>query len=202
MLRVAVAIASIAFLFTALSVMAQEGRGEISAQLTGQFTKDSTSPTTSQSASNSAGLLVGYRHPIFRWVSAEAVYGYSRDTQRYFQPVGLARVQSNINQFTGGLVFNLPFFAGLRPYGLAEGGALVFSPTGNGFGAVPVAQRDSEGVFVYGVGVDHPLLTSHLLLRVEYRGLVYHAPDFGLPTLNTNSVTHTAQPSVGMVFRF
>jgi hypothetical protein len=36
----------------------------------------------------------------------------------------------------------------------------------------------------------------------EYRGLVYSAPDFGLASLNTNTITHTAQPSAGIVFRF
>jgi hypothetical protein len=43
---------------------------------------------------------------------------------------------------------------------------------------------------------------KHVALRAEYRGLVYSAPDFGLTALNTNTVTHTAQPSAGIVFRF
>jgi hypothetical protein len=46
-----------------------------------------------------------------------------------------------------------------------------------------------------------PLL-KHVALRAEYRGLVYSAPDFGLSALNTNTVTHTAQPSAGLVIRF
>ena len=39
-------------------------------------------------------------------------------------------------------------------------------------------------------------------LRTEYRGLVYGAPDFGLKSLHTSAVTHTAQPSVGITFHF
>jgi hypothetical protein len=42
--------------------------------------------------------------------------------------------------------------------------------------------------FAYGGGADFPLL-RHVALRAEYRGLVYSAPDFGLATLNTNTVT-------------
>ena len=89
----------------------------------------------------------------------------------------------------------------LSPYVLAEGGALVFDPSGNAFGSVPGAQRQAAGVFVYGGGADFPIV-KHISLRAEYRGLVYNAPDFGLRNLNTNTVTHTAQPSAGIVFRF
>jgi hypothetical protein len=39
-------------------------------------------------------------------------------------------------------------------------------------------------------------------LRAEYRGFVYKNPDFGLASLKTDSWTHTAQPSAGIVFRF
>ena len=220
MQRLAIAVASFALLFSAAAATAQEGIGEVSAQLTGQFTRDSNGFENTQSASNSAGLLVGYRHKIFRWISAEGNYGYSRDTQRYFtsgttpttgfpfpnliRVLGTpqARVQSDTHQATGGLVFNLPFVKGIRPYVLAEGGALVFAPTRNPFGSVTGTVRDAEGVFVYGGGFDFPIVSSHLLARAEYRGLLYHAPDFGLSALNTTNVTHTAQPSVGLAYRF
>lgn len=87
----------------------------------------------------------------------------------------------------------------MSPYVLAEGGALVFNPTRNTL----VAGVDSQarGAFIYGAGGDF-LLSKHFSLRAEYRGFVYKAPDFGLAALNTDAVTHTAQPSAGIVFRF
>jgi hypothetical protein len=201
--RIGIALASIAFLLSAVAATAQEGRAELSVQGTGFFTKDTNGHGTFQRGTESGGVMVGYRRHLYRWISAEAVYGYSRNTQDYFQSVlGGARVQSNIHEATGGFVVKLPFIASLRPYALAEGGALVFAPTHNAFGSFSGAQRDAEGVFVYGAGVDHPLLGSRLLLRAEYRGLVYHAPNFGLISLNTGGLTHTAQPSAGVVFRF
>ena len=202
MQRIAIAVASIALLLAAVSASAQEGLGEVSVQGTGFFTKDSNGRGTFQRGTESGGLLVGYRRQLYRWISAEAVYGYSRNTQQFFQPTGVARVQSNIHEATGGFVVKLPFIAGIRPYALAEGGALVFAPTRNAFGGIPGADREVAGVFVYGGGVDYPFLSSHLLLRAEYRGLVYHAPDFGLGSLDTDAVTHTAQPSAGVVFHF
>jgi opacity protein-like surface antigen len=63
------------------------------------------------------------------------------------------------------------------------------------------SERARKGTFVYGGGADWPLL-KHVTLRTEYRGLVYKAPDFGLRSLNTDAVTHTAQPSVGIAFHF
>ena len=63
------------------------------------------------------------------------------------------------------------------------------------------AERQAVGAFVYGGGVDDPVV-KYLSLRAEYRGLVYNTPDFGLSRLNTNQLTHTAQPSAGVVFRF
>ena len=192
-----------AILLLSAVVAAQESHSEISLQGTGSFTKDSTGNGTLQRGTETGGFLVGYRYHFNRWLAAETVYGYNRNTQEFFAPTGLSRIQANVHQATGGFVIKLPTPARLRfsPYLLAEGGALVFDPTNNRFGTVPGAQRQATGVFAYGGGADFPIV-KHVSLRAEYRGLVYSAPDFGLTTLNANTITHTAQPSAGIVFRF
>jgi opacity protein-like surface antigen len=202
MRKAAIMIAGIALLF-GVSAVAQESRSEISVQGTGFFTKDTTGQGTTERSTNTGGFLIGYRYNLTRWLAAEAVYGYDRNTQHYFGSGGLSRVEANVHQATGGFVVRIPTPPRFRfsPYVLAEGGALVFDPTGNAFGTVAGAQRQATGVFAYGGGADFPIL-KHVALRAEYRGLVYSAPDFGLTTLNTNRVTHTAQPSAGLVFRF
>lgn len=202
MQRMAIAIASIALFLTAAAATAQEGRGEISLEGTGFFTKDTNNKGKFQKGTESGGLLVGYRHSLYRWISAEAVYGYARNTQEFSNAFGVGRVQANVHQATGGFVVKLPVLASLRPYALAEGGALVFAPTNNSSATIPGASRQAKGVFVYGGGVDYPFISSHLLLRAEYRGLVYNVPDFGSRVLNTDSWTHTAQPAAGFVWRF
>ena len=202
MRKVVIIIASVA-LFLGADAMAQESRSEISLQGTGFFTKDTSGLGTTQRTTNTGGFLVGYRYNLTRWLAAEGVYGYDRNTQHYFGTSGLSRIQANVHQATGGFVVRIPTSPRFRvsPYVLAEGGALVFDPTGNNFGAVPGAQRQATGVLAYGGGADFPL-RRHVALRAEYRGLVYSAPDFGLATLKTNSLTHTAQPSAGIVFHF
>lgn len=202
MQKLAIIIGSLALLL-AVSASAQELRSDISLQGTGFFTKDTTGQGTTQKSTHTGGFLVSYRYHFNRWLAAEAAYGYDRNTQQFFEPAGLSRVQSNVHQATGGFVFSLPMPARYRisPYFLAEGGALVFDPTGNAFGTIAGAQRQTTGVFVYGAGADFPVV-KHVSLRAEYRGLVYDAPDFGLRAIDTNTVTHTAQPSAGIVFRF
>ena len=182
---------------------AQGNRSEVSLQGTGFFTKDATGNGNLQRGTETGGLLVGYRYHLNRWLSVEGVYGYDRNSQEFFAPAGVSRVQSNIHQGTGGLVVSLPTPRSLRisPYLLAEGGALVFDPTNNNFGTVVGAQRQASGVFVYGGGADFPVV-RHISLRAEYRGLIYSTPDFGLRNIGTNATTHVAQPSAGIVFRF
>jgi opacity protein-like surface antigen len=194
--------ASVAVLLGA-SAVAQESRSEISLQGTGFFTKDTSGQGIAERSTNTGGFLVGYRYSLTRWLAAEAVYGYDRNSQHYFGSSGLARVQANVHEATGGFVVRIPTSARfrLKPYVLAEGGALVFDPTNNAFGTVAGAQRQATGVFAYGGGADFPLM-RRVTLRAEYRGLVYSAPDFGLSTLNTNTITHTVQPSAGIVFHF
>jgi hypothetical protein len=171
MRKMAILIASVALLL-GVSGAAQESRSEISLQGTGFLSTDSTGQGTTQRSTNTGGFLIGYRYHFNRWLAADAVYGYGRNTQNYFAPAGLSRIQANVHQATG-----------------------------NTFGTVAGAQRQATGVFEYGGGADFPIV-KHIALRAEYRGLVYNSPDFGLAKLNTNTTTHTAQPSAGIVFRF
>jgi opacity protein-like surface antigen len=182
--------------------VAQESRSEISLQGTGFFTKDSSGQGNLQRSTETGGFTVGYRYHINRWLSAEGNYGFDRNTQEYFGSVGESRVQANVHAVTGDLVVNLPLpIKRVRTYALAGGGGLIFDPTGNLGGSVPGAGTQGRGAFLYGVGADYAL-THHFSLRAEYRGFVYKDPDFGLRSLNTDSWTHTAQPSAGIVFRF
>lgn len=183
-----------------VAAVAQESRSEISVQGTGFFTKDSEGNGVRNQATNTGGFLLGYRYNINHWLAAEANYGYDRNTQSYFGEAA-ARVQSNIHQVTGSAIVKLPTFAKLQPYVLGGGGALIFDPTGNQGGSFTGATRQNQGAFVYGGGSDYAV-SRHISLRAEYRGYVYKAPDFNVVSLKTDTWTHIAQPSAGLVFRF
>lgn len=190
-----------AVLLLSIATFAQEVRNEISVQGTGFFTKDSTGNGISRTTTNTGGVLVGYRYHINRWLSAEANYGFDRNTQKYFSPSGFGGVQSDVHALTADAVMNLPIrISKFSPYVLGGGGSLIFHPTGNG-SSVPGADTQAKGAFLYGVGTNY-VLSRHFSVRAEYRGYVYKSPDFGVSALTTASWTHTAQPSAGIVYRF
>jgi opacity protein-like surface antigen len=187
------------------SARAQEDgfmRNEIGVQGTGFFTKDSNQNGTLEHSTDTGGFLLNYRFHINGWLAAEASYGYDRTTQQNFTSSGSFGVQSNVHQATGALVVNVPvYFHKMRPYVLAGAGALVFDPTNNAGGFVAGAAEQARPTFVYGGGVDYKLL-QHVSMRLEYRGLVYNRPDFGIAGLSSGVLTHTAEPSVGFVVHF
>lgn len=189
-------------LFLSVAAFSQENRSEISLQGTGLFTKDASGNGNSYSATESGGFLGTYRYHVNRWMSAEAAYGYSLDTQKY-SSAGAFRIQSRIHQLTGAMIFNLPSHPNSRisPYAIAGAGALLFSPTGSQVDTLSGAQIQAKPAFVYGVGANYAL-QKHVSLRLEYRGFLYSTPDFGFGGLATNTLTHTAMPSVGVTFRF
>jgi hypothetical protein len=137
-----------------IAAVALEIRSEISVQGTGFFTKDTQGNDVLDRVTETGGFLIGYRYNFNRWLAAEADYGYDRNTQMYFGNT-LARVQSNIHQFTGSAVVKLPGFGRIQPYALAGGGALVFDPTGNAGGTFAGATLQTKGTFVYGAGADY-----------------------------------------------
>jgi outer membrane immunogenic protein len=203
MQRTAINIASVVFSLT-LVATAQESRSEIGVQGMGLFTQNSSGNSVTQSATETGGVLASYRYHINRWLSVEAAYGYGRNTQKFSTDTGVFGQQANVNQMTAGFVANLPVAPKwkISPYLLAEGGALIFDPTGNAYGtASGSAQRQNRGAFVYGGGLNFPI-TKRIALRAEYRGLVFSAPNFQLSSLGRGNLTQTAQPSVGIVFRF
>ena len=200
MRRTAIMLAGFVIVLT-LGATAQETRSEISLQGTGSFTQDSTGQGISRTTSDTGGFMVGYRYHFNRWFSAEGNYGYDRNTQKYFGGFGESRVQANVHTVTGDVALNLPLpIKRISTYVLAGGGGLIFDPRNIG-GFVPGAETQGRGAFLYGAGADY-VLSRHFSLRGEYRGFVYKNPDFGLRALNTDSWTHTAQPSAGIVFRF
>src|SRR6476646_2134416 len=189
------------------SGVAQNLRSEVSIQGTCNITKNSVNRDIPHEATKSGGFLAGYRYHLNSWFAVQGDYGYTRNTQKYFDPVfGFTGIQANVQQLTGEAVITAPSSSRVRPYALAGIGGLFFRPTNslsNSFVGVGnnTGNNQTKAAFVYGGGVDFDL-SKFLALRAEYRGYVYKIPDFQLPGLASDNFTHLAQPSVGLVWRF
>jgi opacity protein-like surface antigen len=196
-------IALAVFLVRVTAAMAQERQWhEVSVQAGGVFIADSDGNDVTRTTTNSGGFLANYRFHLNHWLAAEGNYGYNRNSHRHLTLSGPFAVQANAHQATGAVVVTLPFrSAWMEPYVLGGAGALVFDPRASDIGTIGGADQQARAAFVYGGGANI-MLSSHLSLRMEYRGLAYKNPDFGQPLLDSSSTVHSAQPSVGLSFRF
>ena len=198
----------------ATSVLAQDGRSEISVQGTANFTRSTNDLFSSSSSTTSGGFLAGYRYHLAPWLAVEGDYGYTRSRQNFFDlPDIIGGTQTNVHELTGAAVLTSGRRGRVRPYGLIGGGMLFFRPASSTVNALlgfandlGVNSSESKPAFLYGGGVDINL-TRFMALRGEYRGLVFHAPGFQIPGLSflglgSPGITHMAQPSVGVVWRF
>ena len=180
-----------------LPAYSQEGyRSEVTVQSMGSFTKDTTQSGVQQSTTNSGGVLAGYRFYFSNHLGAEISYGYTLNTQNYRLTTGTTGINSYSHETTGALVYRVPFKK-LDVFALAGAGAIVFNPKN-----LRGIDYQARAAFVYGVGADYNL-TQRLFLRAEYRGLVYNSPTYNIAGLaGMDRITHRAEPSVGLGFRF
>jgi outer membrane immunogenic protein len=205
MLRSAGKILAGIFLFTA-GALAQSGRSDLSLSVTGDFGKETDGNSVIQTSSNSAGLLATYRFSLTPKNAAELNYGLTRNSQYYSVTNGFTgsqsfyAIQSNIHEATADYVFRPLKLGRLSPYALVGGGALIFVPTGYSYGT-NLEEKQTKGAFLYGIGSDFRV-ARNIAVRLQYRGLVYKAPDFQVAGITTGSSGHLAEPSLGVVLHF
>jgi hypothetical protein len=166
-------------------------------------------PPLEQTADSSLGFRIGARHIFSPILGLELNFGYNRANQYFVgNSIQTGVVYSHAKPFTVDYVASVPFsFHGIQPFVLAGGGFISYNissyiaaPPGGGLPAKP----EKIPVFEYGLGADfHPgLLPPFMALRIQYRGLVGHAPDYRLPYLATSNLINIAEPQAGLVFKF
>jgi hypothetical protein len=162
-------------------------------QLTSNASGNSITDRTTRSVGGEAAFSHSF-HPLIGW---QFSYDYTRFTEYYTaQPFGY---QHNQHVFNGDYYLHGFQALGLRPYAMAGISAIVFSPSLNGGQNAPWQARPGAN---FGGGVQIPLLTNYFGVQVQYRGLYYKAPDFGLAKLTTNAWRLTSQPTAGIYIHF
>ncbi len=182
-------------MMTVLPLLAQENlRSTAVVQYFGNFQARTADRGLTHDASSSGGVLASYRYAFTRHQAIETTYGYTLNTQRYALGADRSSLRTHAHEATAAYVLRMPL-RGWTPYVLAGTGAVVFSPDLSGFDA------QARAVFVYGVGADFEF-SRRWLIRAQYRGLVYNSPIIGVATVASERLTHAAQPSIGIGFRF
>jgi len=180
-----------------LPAPAQEyDHSEFTVQAFGSFVRTTTDNGIQQSATNSGGVLANYRYFFSQSNGVEVNYGYSLNTQTYGLDSGPLGVKTDEHEFSAEYVFRHKMHR-FTPFAEAGAAGLVFDPRDT-----PFASTETRAAFVYGAGADFDL-SSHFFIRAEYRGFVYDSPTFGLlATAVTDRITHRAEPSAGIGYRF
>src|SRR5450755_1649664 len=181
-------------------------RFEASLGLIGVYSKTSNASlgTVTLTPTTSGGILASFRYHLKHLGRLEANYSHTDNSQVYSVPGDTYRVMNGITEFTGALVISPFHTRKIEPFFFAGGGSLKFNPGSqylDGNLAPFDAKSDRTLAFLYGGGLDYPLKKS-IALRMQYRGLLYKAPDFSVPALYTGANGHMGEPSIGIVFKF
>ncbi len=162
-----------------------------------QTTSTASGNGISVKATHSAGGAAFLRHSYHWWLGFEGGYAVSRYTNYYTGQV--FGVQTNMHEASGSYLIQGPHALGIQPFATVGGSAIFFSPSLNG--GQNAAWQVRPGIN-FGVGANIPLLTSHLGLRVQYRGVYYKTPDFGQARYSTGAFRETSEPMAGLYLRF
>ena len=206
MLRKARLAVVIIFALVSFTQAQDVGHFDVSLGFGGVFSKSSSAADrgVTLKPTNSAAILATFRFRFNRMHSLEANFAHTMNSQVFLLAPNNFRVQAGITEFSGAYVFSPFQTARVEPFLFGGAGALRFNP-GNtsidGFQAAFGATQQTSLAFLYGAGADYRLWRV-LALRLQYRGLIYKAPDFNLQNLFTGARGHMAEPSVGIVFKF
>jgi hypothetical protein len=206
------------FLLTCIG-WAQDNTYEVSLGGAAVVSKQSTGNGTTLTPTNSGAVLITGRYRFSDHNSVEINYSHTANSQIYFASPLTYRIQDTIAEYSGAYVYSFHESKRAEPFVFAGAAALIFYPSYslnyiNGVQAtIPVSQQ-TKPAFLYGGGFDwkvfssvpflhrSPTLSNHVALRLQYRGLVYKAPDFKIQNLFTGARGHMAEPSIGIVVKF
>jgi len=201
-------IVAVAVVLTIAATAAHAQKGiDVAISGAGVFSKTTSSANSaiSDTPTKSLAIFGSARYHITKRHALEVNIGHTRNSQIFSVPPDTYRVMTGIGEFTAGYVFT-PFQGNrFQPFVLAGGGVLAFR-VGNTY--VDTVQQSLGAnsrtalTFLYGAGTDYSLW-KFLALRLQYRGLVYRNPDYGVPSrFFTGARGHMAEPAVGIVVKF
>jgi len=190
-----------ALALSAVAGYGQESRQDVSISATGLFAPDVYGNTVHPLTQTSTiGFLASYRYMLTPRSALEVNYGYSQSSFKYVTSFNNQRVHSLNQEFSGAYVYNLNFRR-FNPFLEAGVGGLVFHPLKDaGTNYLDAKQNTNIGA-LFGGGVAYELSPS-FDIRMEYRGFLLKAPDFGNADFKTNRYEVISTPSIGVAYHF
>jgi outer membrane immunogenic protein len=217
MLRTTGIVIAAVFLLTSIG-LSQDNRFDVSLGGGPVIPNQPSGNGTTLTPTKSGAVLVTGRYRFSERSSIEFNYGHTADSQIYSSPPLTYRIKNTISEYSGAYVFSFHQSARVEPFVFAGAAALTFYPgyssnTINDEQTYLPASQQTKPAFLYGGGLDWGIfssvpfvrrssVTNHLALRLQYRGLLYKAPDFKVQNLFTGARGHMAEPTIGVVVKF
>lgn len=180
----------------------QESRQDLSFSGTGIFGPTIHGAANVQQKSTSAlGLLLSYRYMLTPRSALELNYGFAQNSQKYatsFQPY--ARIHARQQELSAAYVYSLNFKR-FSPFAEVGVGTMVFTSILDQ-GTNLLGTKGTKGIGgLAGAGVAYELSPS-FDIRVEYRGFLVKAPNFGKDEFSTNRYEVISMPAIGVAYHF
>jgi len=180
----------------------QESRQDLSFSGTGIF-----GPTihgaanVKQTSTDALGLLLSYRYMLTPRSALELNYGFAQNSQKYatsFEPN--ARIHARQQELSAAYVYSLNFKR-FSPFAEIGVGTMVFTSILDQ-GTNLLGTKGTKGIGgLAGAGVAYELSPS-FDIRVEYRGFLVKAPNFGQSNFSTNRYEVISMPAIGVAYHF
>ena len=181
---------------------AQESRQDLSFSGTGIFGPTIHGAANVQQSSTSAlGLLMSYRYMVTPRSALELNYSFSQNNQKYFTSFQRnGRIHSRMQELTAAYVYTRTYRR-YNPFAEVGVGGLLFTPVLDANTNL-LGTKSTKGIAgLFGGGLAYELSPS-FDIRVEYRGLITKAPNFGETNFSTNRYEVISMPSVGIAYHF
>ncbi len=184
-----------------------QSRIDVAVSGAGVFSKttESASGGITDSPTTSVAFIGTARYHFAKHHAVEIDLGHTRNSQIFSVPPDSYRVKTGITELSVAYVFTPWEGQRFQPFLLAGGGALRFGVGNTYIDTIHQnlgANSRPAVALLYGAGTDYHLW-KFLALRLQYRGLIYRNPDYGVATrFFTGTRGHMAEPAVGLVVKF
>lgn len=192
--------------FASLAFAQDEARYDVSISAGAAFSRtvNSTNGTVTLEPTTALNIAGSARYHFNRFTALEFNIGRTSNSQVFLVPPDSYRVKTGITEYNAAFVLTPATWGKFQPFLLGGAGGLHFSAGTQYIDTVESpfgATAQTALAFVYGGGTDY-VIWRGLGIRLQYRGLLFKAPDFGRTILFPGARGHMAEPMVGIVAKF
>lgn len=190
-------------LVSAAPGFAQESRQDASFSAIGEFSPQANGNGTQMNVTGSLGVLVSYRYMLTPHSALELNYDFTQNQHIYrvsFNGPNGQRIHSREQEVSAAYVFS-ETFKRYNPFLEGGPGVMMYTPILD-YGTQTLDTKGNKIIGgIFGGGLAYELSPSWDV-RVEYRGFVGKAPDFGVSDFKTNRYMVISTPALGVAYHF